>query len=573
MNEKKWPGIGSQGVGLPGVGWPGLGIIALALLASVTGIANRFAYDDLPIVLLNDRIHHLGSAWRLFGQPYWSKEYGGGLYRPLTTALFSVEWAVGGGSPLPFHVLNIVLYVLIALAVYAVARRVLPTSAAWLAAALFAVHPVHVEAVGNVVGQSELLAALFVVGAVAVYLSRRMADPAAELSGRTIATVTGLYALGMLSKEHAITLPGLLLVAEATVIADARPWRERVRAVRLTGLVLAATGLAFLWVRGQVIGDVVGDTPAMELQTLHWSERAWTMLGVVPDWVRLFVWPARLVAAYSPPQTMVWRTFDQELVPGLVVLLALVALAVAARRRLPVAAFGIGWTAVAMLPISNLIVRSGVLLAERTLFLPSVGVALTAGAVAMVAAARLAGAPKLARQGGMAGVVLLLGAGAWRSATRQLVWRDDAALFGSGVRDAPLSYEAHYLWGRELEGEGQPDSAKHELWLALRLSDNDPRVPYALGLEYFNAGNCHVAEPLFVKTLELYPRNLNARLQLSDCYVREQNYVALRGVARGGMAWWIRPGLFRHVELVADSAVRSGGRYRPGPQDLKPTKQ
>ena len=148
-------------------------VISLALAASLSGIVNGFAFDDLHIIVEDNRTHSLAHWWQLFAQSYWPLEKGGDLYRPVTMLGFAVQWALGGGAPLVFHIVSIALYALVCAVFLGVLLELLPMRAAWLGAALFAVHPLHVEAVGNVVGQSELLAALFLFLALLVFLRSR----------------------------------------------------------------------------------------------------------------------------------------------------------------------------------------------------------------------------------------------------------------------------------------------------------------------------------------------------------------------------------------------------------------
>src|SRR5437763_10408667 len=131
-------------------------IALLALASSIAGIANQFTYDDRYIVQLNPQVRSLAGWWRVFESSYWPKDWGGDGYRPLTILLFKLEWILGGGRPAVFHAVNIVLYVAVSVLVLHLAARVVPFWAAVLAASLFAVHPVYVEAVANVVGQAEL---------------------------------------------------------------------------------------------------------------------------------------------------------------------------------------------------------------------------------------------------------------------------------------------------------------------------------------------------------------------------------------------------------------------------------
>ena len=135
-----------------------------------TSLGNGFAYDDLPLIVENARVTTLLPPWEYFGQSYWPA---GGLYRPLTAWLLALQWKLGGGAPWIFHATNVALHALVTGLVYLLARRMLAPAWAGLAALLFAVHPVHVEAVANVVGSRELLCTALVLAAVLTATARR----------------------------------------------------------------------------------------------------------------------------------------------------------------------------------------------------------------------------------------------------------------------------------------------------------------------------------------------------------------------------------------------------------------
>ena len=157
---------------------PWLAIGLVALVASISSLGNGFAYDDIHAIVRNDRIHSLASPWQFFTHTYWPPgKYVGGstLYRPLSSLGFALQWAIGSGSPLVFHITNLMLYLAGCLAVFWFLTLLLPLRAAWIAAALFAAHPVHVEAVANCVGQGELWVALFAVLAAGLFVRRVVA--------------------------------------------------------------------------------------------------------------------------------------------------------------------------------------------------------------------------------------------------------------------------------------------------------------------------------------------------------------------------------------------------------------
>jgi protein O-mannosyl-transferase len=528
-------------------GRAGGALVVLALVSSMTSLANGFAYDDLAIIVHDDRVHHLARWWTLFAEPYWPTRWGGGgLYRPLTTTVFAIEWAVGRGSPVVFHGVNVALYVAVCLAVWALARHILQPAAAWLSAALFAVHPVHTEVVANAVGQSELLVALALTAATTLYLQRRRSG---DLTSVDVATLAVLYAVGCLAKENGIVLPALLAAAELTVVTDPRPASARVRALVPAACALAAVGVAFVLVRTAVLHGAVAESPPAVLRGADWWTRLWTTLGIVPEWARLLIWPARLLALYSPPAYPARTGIDAMVLAGIVLLAAAVGLAIAARRRAPAVTFGLIWMAVALLPVSNLLVRAGLMLSERSLFVPSVGWVIVVGALAARLGTRHAATRIMVP---IAACLLLLGA--WRSAAREPVWHDDASLVARTLADAPRDYMAHYTAGAGLEAAGRPDEAEQEYRVALQLYGGDARPYGALGKAYYRDGHCPAATPLLRRAIDIDSTFDDARILLAACLADAGDYAAMRSVALGGIRVGKRSVTFQWLLAQSDSA-------------------
>jgi hypothetical protein len=499
--------------------WLALSIVGLALASSVTSLRNGFVYDDNLAILINPRVHTLQAPWHAFAESYWPKERGGGLYRPVTILLFALQWAIGGGGPFLFHLVNILLYAALAVLVFGLARRLLPEGPAWLVGALFAVHPVHVEAVGNVVGQAELTAGLAMVGAVILYLEWRASSPGEPLSGRRLGVLSLLYLVACGCKEHGVVLPALLLAAEFTVVTDDRPWRERMVTLRPAYLLFAALGIAFLAVRTTVLGAFVGDQSALTFQTLTAGQRALTMFGLVPQWLRLLYWPAHLQADYNPQETRVVTALDPGALAGALALFAIVALGLLFRRRRPVVALGIGWALIALLPSSNLLLPTGIVLAERTMLLPSVGALLVLGALVPVLLERWqhdsGSRIPVVVLGAATG--LLITAGALRSAVRQPVWANDEVFKLQMVLDAPRSYWAQWLYGDYLYFTDHLQEGEQHMRLAVQLEPNNPYILMLLGQRYQDHGFCRPAVEYLSRSVAITPERWRTRLRLIRC--------------------------------------------------------
>ena len=493
-------------------------IAALALAAAANSVVNGFTYDDVYLIERSARIHTLDGWWREFAHTYWPERTGGEGYRPLTIIAYRVEWALGGGSPLPFHVVNVGLHVAGAVAVFWLACAVLPAGAAWIGAALYAVHPVHAEAIANVVGQSELAVALLIAVAAALYLHGRRAGP---IGRARWAAITLLYALACLCKEHAIVLPALLLLAEVTVVDDKSPLWQRVVSMRPAFLVLAAVGVSYLWARSAVVIEGLGGfRPFVVFQALQLSSahRVLTMVGAAPEWLRLFLWPARLMTEYAPPYIEVAQGVSVTQLPGLLLLIGTLGLGLACRRRSPATAFGVGWMALTLLPTSNFIIPAGFIIAERTLLSPSIGAMLAVASAVPLLYDRIE-AQAFARRTGAAVVLLLLALGIWRSTTRNAAWRDNETLFRQGVVDSPDSYRAHFMLGMYLfEKTSRVEGERHSR-VALRLFPYDPVMIYALAERYRASEMCEPAIPLFRALFVIQP-DATGHLGFASCLLR-----------------------------------------------------
>lgn len=503
----------------------------IAVIASITSVMNGFALDDVHIIFENDRVHSLANIPYLFGQTYWPPSEGASLYRPLTMLLFTLEWAIGGGSPLPFHLVNIALYACTCVALFRLMRTVADLDVALLATALFAAHPVHTEAVANVVGQAELLVAFFMFVAVERYISARRSD---NFSIRDTLAIAGCYAAALVSKEHALVLPALLAASELIVHRSGESFRQRVRQTAPMYLLLIVVAIAFIIVRTMVVGAFrAGGTN--EILTGHsFSGRVFTMLNVTVDWVRLLVWPAQLSADYSYPRTHLSTGPELTMLPGLLVIICCAVLAWRFRRQQPVVTLAILWIAITMAVPSNLIMVTGFVLAERTLFLASAGVTLLAAIAFMTMWRRLDETQTSGRSWMQVLVAAGLALAITQSSVRNFVWKDNEALLTHTVQDVPLSSRAHWMLAEHYALSGRAKAGADEMLLAVVLAPKRD-----LGIVKFGAaqlasgGLCSRAMGLYQRGLSIAPADAELRSGASACLARLGKPVEARAVAEG----------------------------------------
>ncbi len=528
--------------------------LALALAASVLALRDKWCQDDLPIIALNASLHSFRHFWSVFTHAYWPQPFPQELYRPLTSLSFIVQWVAGSGHPVAFRIGSILLYLAATWAVYRLARRLVSQLAALAAAALFAVHPVHVEAVAVAVNQAELWVVILLCWLTDRYIDRRRSGVPLDAGW-----ITGMalgYLVAMLFKESAAVFPGLLAIVEVFAIRDDRRWRERLTALRPFALVLVLTVTIVIAARTAVLGNAKGTFTAEALVHHSLGGRALTMLGVVPQWLRLLAWPAHLQADYSPREIVAATSWGWSQTAGAAILLGLLAAAWWGRRRRPAVTIGICWMAVAIFPVSNVLVPTGIVLAERTLFLATVGAVLIAGDLLVDAAGWLMRHSATGRPVAIAAASALLGLGLVRSMTRDLVWHDQDTLWRQSLTDAPLSYRVHFAYAQILFDAKLRRSAEYHYHMAMELYP--PGWPVALDLadHYRLAGDCYPAIQLYQRVLQLDPYHTAARASLITCQVLIGDYLHAWREAKIGEQYGKQTKSFALYGGIADSALR-----------------
>ncbi len=504
---------------------------AVAAAVHAPALANGFAYDDVPLILGDPRLRAPMDFAGMLSRPYWGGTAAGGLaiWRPLTTLSFALDRAVFAFAPAGFHLTNILLHVCAsALVVLLLARWFEPT-AALVGGLLFAVHPVHVEAVADVAGRAELLSAVLVLGAALAW------------TGRRTSAAWGLAGLAVLSKESAVVVvPIYVLVdlADGRLQATSAALRRWLRETRVGWLGLVAVLAAWLSLRAAVVGGINPAVVHPVADGLGPLARRLTALQAWPVYARLLFFPRVLLADYGPRVIMPARGLTPGATAGLLVLIALVVGGVAAavrdHRR---AAVGLLWFPATILPVSNLVVTIGVLVAERTLYLPSVAVAILAAGTAEAVLARAAdGAPSpVRRAAAVAAATVMIGAMAGRSVVRIPDWRSTDAVFGALLRDRPDAYRGHWYLGRRLRMSGDLQGAAREMERAVALWPGRHRAVIEAAATAAAAGDAAGARRLAGLATERWPADAVAWRIAAAAALDQGDVAAARTAVDGGL--------------------------------------
>jgi tetratricopeptide (TPR) repeat protein len=421
------------------------------------------------------------------------------VYRPLSQWSFLLNWRANelllgaGGSGFGFHLPNVLLHAAVCVLLLAWLRS-LPLRAPipFLAALLFAVHPIHVEAVANVFGRSEAMTLAFGLGFLI-----------AHRGGSTILAAF-LYLLAAWSKESGIAFLGVALLADLLFPAGERPLPLRRHVVYACVLALWFA-LRAVAIHGIPSDTVFIDNPAFAVPAV---ERVLTAAAVQLDYLRLLVWPLSQSADYSFAQREVVSSLLDPRVLGFAAALAVAVLvALKTRARAPAVLLGVAGYAILFSVTSNFAYPIGTIEGERLAYAPSMFALLLA-------------AVGLASLGVRRSVSLIVGSAialvlAVLSVRAERVWRDEPTFYREMALRAPRSAKAHMSLGTELGHEGDLDGAIREYEIAVRIAPAYNRAWIALAGLRRAAGNLEGAVDAWKTALELDPVFSGARADLA----------------------------------------------------------
>jgi hypothetical protein len=329
-------------------------------------------------------------------------------------------------------------------------------------------------------------------------------------------------------------------------------------------LMLIAVTALYLLGRSRVQADFAGFAPYAAFRFLNMSTtaRIGTMMHEFPRIGQLMIFPTRLSADYSPPDVVVANGIGLAELPGIMVALGTIVVAFALRRRAPVSSFGLFWFLLAYAPVSNILIPTGIVTAERTLFLPSVGVVLVMTTAAFWFASRLERPGRIALASAVALLVVL---GLYKSVDRQRVWANNDILFDKMVEESPNNYRAHILRGRNLALKRRLSDAEREFRHGIKLFPYDAGVTVDVAESYRRAGLCRPAIPLYEWSFALDSTYGDGRLGYVYCLSTMSRWDDTRRQAFAGLrygAYWEGKYL-RNAVYVADSALGRPWRKPP----------
>jgi tetratricopeptide (TPR) repeat protein len=492
-------------------------IIIILIAASVAysnTLFNGMVWDDNAILD--------GGAIRSLGLPNIARFFTdrdayhapGEIYRPLYLLSFAIDYALYSTTAWGYHLTNLILHALSSLLVFVFFLHLLgprttdgsthgsvsPFLPALIATVIFAVHPVHTESVAWIKGRDDLLAAFFMLGSFILYLR----------SGRTRTLDAGyigavaLFVLALLSKEMVVTLPVLLILYDLCF----RPRRLKSISGLAAYVPFFAVALLYLIVRTYVLGQI----GQMEYLGGGFGPAMFNMAKAMVVYFKLLIVPIGQCADYLG--FPIKRVVDSGVILSFLLVGVVLGVGVVSYRYSRLVAFSVLWFFIAMLPVAH-IIPIRISLAERFLYIPSIGFTLLFGVVA--AKAFEPGRRRTILKLFAACFITVIALYMYGTVARNRVWRDGFTLWSDVILKYP-SERAHVNYGLAYEKAGNVDEAVRQYELALRINPAYSVAVNNLANNYFRLDRIDEATSLYLRALYIDPGNAVIHSRLGTAY-------------------------------------------------------
>jgi tetratricopeptide (TPR) repeat protein len=492
-------------------------LAALVLLAAVLAsyglaLTGEFVWDDAPLIVENSLVKVPAEYSRLFVSSFWetgdSHDRFRSFFRPLISLSYALDYAVWGLRPFGFHLTNLLLHFVCCWLVYRIAQdEGLDSPYALLGALVFAAHPVHVESVAWISGRTDLLCSVFVLASFLAY-RRGVREPS---RWRYRAGAWVLFLLSLFSKEMAATLPLLIFCDRYLSIPSPN---GRFRAALGASLPFLVGFVLYFLVRLAVLGD--GAPALYQLSLSSWMA---TVAFVAARYMTLLILPVGLDAHY--PYSPLDGFFSPLALVSLLMLLVMAAGVWMLWKRAPSAVFWALWIVVGLLPVMTLGRFGDVIMADRFLYLPSVGLCLLVGFATRFLGRGVLGGRRLWVT--MLSIVLV-GPLAAASFSRSAVWASDQTLFTDMLKTSPGSALVRNNYGLTLYGRGELELAIEQFRMAVQLAPNYAMAHNNLGAALERRGWRSESLKHYRVAVDLAPGAMRAERNLGHLLLRVGQY-------------------------------------------------
>ncbi len=499
----------------------------IAILVYIPSFNADFTLDDVLIVEENTYVRSLDKIPDIWTSHYWAGKVDAtdkGLYRPLTLTSYNLQYALSGKNAAAFHLVNILLHALLCIVLmWCVTLLFSDQRLAILSGLLFAIHPIHTEAVAGIVGRAEIMTALFILLAMISY-HQWVKDNKLKWLGFLLLSSFA----AMTSKEHGFLIPAIIGLQETYYFFSQKKYavKDKKKWIAFGTVSLLAV---LLWIFRSTI---TGPTASHEMwASVSTGDRMATALRTTVEYIGMHIVPIHLSADYWVHEVPIVGFGNLGVLLSTVVIVALLIGTWGLKLRWPVVSWGVLFFFLMLLPVSNFLFAAGFLKAERILYIPSIGLI-----IAMAFLLLKLFESKKGRIPAMVLALLMILFFVGKTFLRAGDWKNNYTLSIATLKTSPNSPRFNNMMGLELKAKKQGKEALVYFEKAVKSNPNHVPALVNLGLAYRNLGQYEEAAAILEKALELNPNTLATYVNLMSVYRSLNNNKKNLSVAKKALA-------------------------------------
>jgi hypothetical protein len=506
-----------------------VGLIGLLLYANTLNFG--YTLDDYSLILENkSTLKGFGAIKEIFSTSY---RYGyifvsDELYRPMSKAIFAIQWGLAPNKPYLGHLTNILFFAFTCMVMYRfLAKNISSSNLALVITLLFAAMPIHTEVVASIKSLDEILALLFGLLAIEGYVNYARDEKISHLIRGSL-----FYLLALLSKESSVTLLAVFPIAIYFFVG------KMGKSILQPSLVSLGIVLMYMAVRAKVLGGASLSLSPSSVDNMlviapDLLARYTTAIGILGLYLSKMIVPSNLSFDNSFPQIPFMNSSDFTFIISLIVLLAMLIFSIISIKKRDIGGFGFLFFFITASVSSNIFVMIGTHWGERLMYLPSFGIAFSLVVlINRYIIEKLKLEPKILMV--VFGVLLVFYGG--MTVARNNVWENNYTLYSSGLISAPNSTRVNYYMGNYLIKEDvlankTPAEQDSILKLGIRYLETATKLVPSFtdawnqqGLAQLRMKNYDKAILIYKKAIQTNPNDPTVHSNLGTVYFSDQKY-------------------------------------------------
>lgn len=496
-------------------------IILVTFLVYYNSLSNEFVFDDESVIQNNQSITSADNIPKFFTAEDGFHKVIGRYYRPIVSSSYAIDFSIWGLNPYGFHLTNIIIHILSCLLLYKILsllfwRYKYRNLFALFSTLIFAVHPVHTEAVSWISGRTDSMVTMFFFASFLFYIEYTK-ELRFESKEHSLQTVKGnktiylllsliFYSLGLLSKEMIVTMPFIILAYDFIYRKkDIDYIKKHIYVYAL----FAGITLIYLLLRYFLLLDIPERESYLYFFGKDYTVTIGTMIKTIPVYFRLLFAPFQLLYHYNGVIADAKSLIDSEVLLSAAFVIILIYLSYFFYKKDSIVSFCIAFFLITLLPVMNFIPSMN-LMAERFLYLVSFCLVL------LVCHISLLGSAKRDFTILIFGLTIIIISLSYLTYVRNGQWKDNNTLYmtGNNVNGTVLLVNS----GNILANQKKYDEASKLYKKAIEIRDNNLLAHHNLGLIYLIRGSLDSAEVKFKKGISLDSLAPDGYFQLATIY-------------------------------------------------------